>query len=131
MPIQFPNEADKIREIVRQRNIQWLVHFTHINNINSIVEHGILPRLETEQLNNNIGGNFVFPDPSRADRKNASCLSIMFPNSKMLWHKRQQYPDKDWVFLMLEPDILWECDCAFYPTNAASTGVTVSACEEF
>ena len=47
----------------------------------------------------------------------------MFPNNEMLWHKRKQYPDEYWVFLLLKPDVLWECDCAFYSTNAASTGL--------
>ncbi|MDO4879288.1 MAG: DarT ssDNA thymidine ADP-ribosyltransferase family protein [Neisseria sp.] len=77
------------------------------------------------------GGEFIFPDPFRADGKNASCLSIMFPNNKMLWHKRQEYPDQFWVFLLLKPDILWECDCAFYPTNAASTGLRHQPVEKF
>lgn len=46
----------------------------------------------------------------------------------MLWHKRQQYPDKEWVFLVLGPSILWEKPCLFYPTNAASN--TVRFCDE-
>lgn len=49
----------------------------------------------------------------------------------MLWHKRQQYGDKAWVFLLLKPDILWECDCAFYPTNAASAGLRHEPVENF
>ena len=52
-------------------------------------------------------------------------------NNEMLWHKRQQYPDIDWVFLLLKPDVLWECDCAFYPTNAASTGLRHKSVENF
>ncbi len=55
----------------------------------------------------------------------------MFPNNKMLWHKRQEYSDEDWVFLLLRPDILWECDCAFYPTNAASAGLNHRPVENF
>lgn len=52
----------------------------------------------------------------------------MFPNNKMLWHKRKQYPDKEWVFLFLAPRVLWEKPCLFYPTNAASN--TVRFCDE-
>ena len=119
------NNVEQIKQKVKMRGIQWLVHFTHIQNVDSILEHGIMPRWETEWLETTLNkeNKFIFPDQYRADEKNASCLSIMFPNNEMLWHKRQQYPDIDWVFLLLKPDVLWECDCAFYPTNAASTGL--------
>ena len=117
--------AEQIKQQVEMRGIKWLVHFTHLQNVISILKHGIMPRRETEQLDRTLDKewDFIFPDSSRADGKNASCLSIMFPNNAMLWHKRKQYPDKHWVFLLLKPDVLWECDCAFYSTNAASTGL--------
>ena len=117
--------AEQIKQQVEMRGIKWLVHFTHLQNVNSILKHGIMPRRETEQLDRTLDKewDFIFPDSSRADEKNASCLSIMFPNNEMLWHKRKQYPDEYWVFLLLKPDVLWECDCAFYSTNAASTGL--------
>ena len=117
--------AEQIKQQVEMRGIKWLVHFTHLQNVNSILKHGIMPRRETEQLDQTLDKewDFIFPDSSRADEKNASWFSIMFPNNEMLWHKRKQYPDEYWVFLLLKPDVLWECDCAFYSTNAASTGL--------
>ena len=119
------NNAEQIKQQVENRGIEWLVHFTHIQNVDSILKHGIMPRRETKWLEATLEGErtFIFPDQSRADEKNASCLSIMFPNNAMLYRKREQYSDEDWVFLLLKPDILWECNCAFYPTNAASTGL--------
>lgn len=123
--------TEQIKQQVKNRGIKGLVHFTHIQNVDSILEHGIMPRRETEILSQILEEQFIFPDKDRADGKNASCLSIMFPNNKMLWHKRQQYPDTDWVFLLLKPDVLWECDCAFYPTNAASNGLRHQPVESF
>lgn len=125
--------AEQIKQQVKNRGIKGLVHFTHIKNVDSILERGIMPRRETEILNQTqtLEEQFIFPDKDRVDGKNASCLSIMFPNSKMLWHKRQQYPNTDWVFLLLKPDVLWECDCAFYPTNAASNGLRYQSVESF
>lgn len=125
------NNKEQIKARAEERGIEWLVHFTHIKNLGSILKHGIIPRLQTEQLNESSRGEFIFPDSYRADGKNASCLSIMFPNNKMLWHKRQEYSDERWVFLLLRPDILWECDCAFYPTNAASAGLNHQPVEKF
>lgn len=125
------NDKEQIKARAEERGIEWLVHFTHIKNLESILKHGIIPRLQTEQLNESSKGEFIFPDRYRTDGKNASCLSIMFPNNKMLWHKRKEYSDEYWVFLLLRPDILWECDCAFYPTNAASTGLHYQPVEKF
>lgn len=127
------NRAEQIKQKVKDRGIRWLVHFTHIQNVDSILEHGIMPPNETRQLEATLEDEetFIFPDKYRADGKNASCLSIMFPNNEMLWHKRQEYGDEAWVFLLLKPDILWECDCAFYPTNAASAGLRHEPVEKF
>lgn len=125
------NDAEQIKQQVEEHGIEWLVHFTHIQNVDSILEHGIMPRSETQKLGIHLGEQFIFPDEFRTDGKNASCLSIMFPNNKMLWHKRQKYGDENWVFLLLKPDVLWECDCAFYPTNAASEGLRHKPVENF
>ena len=83
------NNVEQIKQKVKMRGIQWLVHFTHIQNVDSILEHGIMPRWETEWLETTLNkeNKFIFPDQYRADEKNASCLSIMFPNNEMLWHK--------------------------------------------
>lgn len=41
--------AEAIKAIVERRNIRWLVHFTHINNLLSILDRGIIPRQQLEQ----------------------------------------------------------------------------------
>ena len=44
------NNAEQIRQRVENRGIKGLVHFTHIQNVDSILEHGIMPPNETRQL---------------------------------------------------------------------------------
>ena len=134
-----------LKTIVKQRGIRWLVHFTHINNLQSILDRGIIPREEVEKIvdygiilfdnpqsdykrkNNEI----VLPDDLRLDGKNTSCLSIMFPNNKVLWHKRQSYGDKNVVFILLKSDVLWDYNCAFYPINAADRRVRHDPIEKY
>lgn len=41
--------AEAIKAIVERRNIRWLIHFTHINNLLSILDRGIIPRQQLEQ----------------------------------------------------------------------------------
>lgn len=41
--------AEAIKAIVERRKIRWLIHFTHINNLLSILDRGIIPRQQLEQ----------------------------------------------------------------------------------
>ena len=74
--------------------------------------------------------DFLFNDKDRADsNKEAVCLSISFPNYKMLWdirrkkEKPEEITDSQWIVLLLDAKVLWELDCAFCQTNAASSAV--------
>ena len=40
--------AEAIKAIVERRNIRWLIHFTHINNLLAILDRGIIPRQQLE-----------------------------------------------------------------------------------
>jgi hypothetical protein len=61
-------------------------------------------------------------DPRRADgHEDAICCSIGFPNYKMLYSV-QNRSNGSFVILRLDPAILWEKECGFYATNAASGG---------
>lgn len=108
-----------IQQSVEKREIERLYHFTHSDNLSSILTNGLIPRstLNTNDL------EFTYNDDIRYDgHSEATCLSISFPNAKMFFKCRNQ-KEGDWVLLELSPSILWEKDCAFYPTNAASNNV--------
>jgi len=110
-----------IRNIVAERQITHLLHFTKIENAESILSHGLIPRSRLQE--NNIP--FHYNDVYRFDDcLNASCLSISFPNYKMFYPFRCNNPNQDWIVIRLRPDILWEKDCAFCYTNAACNTVT-------
>lgn len=110
-----------IRNIVADRQITHLMHFTKIDNADSILSRGLIPRADLQQ--NNIP--FQYNDVYRFDNcLNATCLSVSFPNYKMFYPFRCNNANQDWIVIRLRPDILWEKDCAFCNTNAACNTVT-------
>ena len=124
---------NEIERIVSERNIRWLVHFTRIENLESILTNGLIPRnnfaeLDSEPLTN---------DKIRLDGfLDATSLSIESPNYRMFWKcrcdAREQHSitHENWVVLGIKPNILWEKDCAFCATNAANNAVVQIAIEE-
>lgn len=125
-----------IENILQERQIQYLCHFTRLENLESILTHGLIPRsnLYNEEFNCNpslrISG--LFNDTVRADEKtNAICLSITFPNSKMFYKLRREQENSQWVVIVLHSALLVNKNCAFYPTNAANNSVRHSDISNF
>ena len=123
----FQNHAFQIQQFCEGRGITTLVHFTRIENLQSILQGGLIGRSLLEAR----GKQFLRNDPDRADgRKEAVCLSISFPNYKMFWdirktkEKTEGIKDAQWVILLLDAKVLWELDCTFCQTNASS-GVVI------
>lgn len=109
-----------IQEYAAQRGINVLLHFTRVDNLDSIMRHGLC--LPTECVEKGI--TTVSNDGYRLDGTDSICVSIAYPNYKMFFRYRCENPTVKWVILVLRPAILWETDCAFCVTNAASNTVT-------
>ncbi len=109
-------EIEKIQHEVQRRGIKHLLHFTRINNLESIIDNGLVTRdrILSECISE------VCNDQLRLDRTNGICLSISFPNYKMLYSYRMKFPDISWIIIGLSPEILWRKNCFFNYTNAAS-----------
>lgn len=123
--IQNRNKTALIEQFCEECAITTLCHFTRIENLQSILQEGLLGRslLETR------GQQFLFNDPKRIDgHPEAVCLSISFPNYKMFYNfreskKKEGVNDSQWVVLLLDAKVLWELDCAFCQRNAAHNAV--------
>lgn len=103
--------------IVARRNIRHLIHFTRVSNLTSILTKGIIPRSTLQQSH----VAFTYNDEERFDRReNRTCLSISFPNCKMLYQMMLTHQADDWAVIRLNPSILWQFDCLFAETNAAT-----------
>lgn len=112
---------DTVQAQAQARGIQHLVHFTRVENLPQILQHGIRPIADLE------AGGIAFHanDGKRLDgRRNASSLSISHPNDKMFARYRWQDKAQDWAVLVLDPSILWTKKVAFCSHNAADKRIS-------
>lgn len=109
-----------IQNIVKAKNIPYLVHFTHVGNLPSILKHGFYPQSRQTELS---GAIHHINDYMRLDNKtDHTCFSISCPNSRMFFRVRNKF-NGNWAVLLINNRILWEKECLFYQTNAASNSV--------
>lgn len=110
------NISTQIQTVIQQREIEYLLHFSHTSNLNSVLKHGLISRELAEEM----GIEPFISDPHRLDgHLNAISTSITFPNYKMFYPKRKKLGG-DWFVALIKPDVLWEKSCSFYSTNAAN-----------
>ena len=125
---KYANFGDKelIKQFCSERRITTLIHFTKVKNIKSILDIG----LNSKDYNNEISKSYMYNDANRFDyRTHMISLSVSYPNDKMFYKYRQAQPEESWAVLEISVRVLWELDCLFCPTNAASSSIT-SATEE-
>lgn len=116
------DQKEAIRARVEARKICHLVHFTPVENVESILGKGLLSRsaLDLNDL------QYTYTDEQRLDRGlDWISLSVSFPNYKMFYAKRESLKKKvsGWAVLLIKKEALWKLDCRFFPTNAACFGV--------
>ncbi|MHB1642827.1 MAG: DarT ssDNA thymidine ADP-ribosyltransferase family protein [Acidithiobacillus sp.] len=110
-----------MKEAVEGRAIDYVWHFTRLENLEGILTHGLLGRPRIAAL----GIPSSFNDEYRFDgHDDAICCSLGDPNYKMFYSLRQTNPGTEWVVLVLHASVLWEKECAFCASNAASNPVT-------
>lgn len=110
------HRALAIRSTATRIGVPYLIHFTALDNLRSILEHGILPVSGLRSA----GMSFHFNDRIRLDGQiDAVSLSIAHPNDRMFARCRWQDRQRRWAVLVLSPSILWTASAAFNRHNAA------------
>ncbi|MEW2912305.1 DarT ssDNA thymidine ADP-ribosyltransferase family protein [Leisingera sp. JC11] len=110
-------------ELLRDRQVTQLLHFTQVSNLPSILEHGLVPRsiLDDNKV------NYAWSDPWRLDDQlNSISLSVTCFNWKMFSAVRKRINHADWAVLAIDAMILPGAKCRFYARNAASGEYTRS-----
>lgn len=111
-------EESGFQNILNDKEITNLYHFTKVENILGIFDKGLKPRCYLDI------GTFSPSDFSRFDGLlNANCLSVSFPQYRMFYLKRRENYQQKWVVLEFYSSIIDNYDCAFFEHNAASNAV--------
>lgn len=115
-----PSDAEAIKHIIENRGIDVLTHFTRVDNLASIDNHGLMSVKDLERLRVRARRN----DPHRYDGYlDGISLSVSFPNDQMFYKKRMENPEEAWALLILNPAILYNKNCGFCQFNAADKRV--------
>lgn len=112
------NQQAEMKKAVEQREIPFLVHFTYVDNLPSIVENGLLSRQIMDQNNT----PYHYNDDLRLDnRPHTVSLSIAAPNSDMFsaLKYRSNTTNEYWAMVIIDPKVLWELPCLYFSNNAA------------
>lgn len=131
-----------IQDVIDRRNIEFLVHFTRLENLDNILSKGIIPRNDMEDKfinplasllgNQNPKEKYIYNDNVRLDGKcDYSCLSIGFPNDLMFYRLRVDNPNAEWTVIGISTEVLLDHECLFYPCNAASNDVRYQNTENY
>lgn len=106
----------EIQAYSQERLIPHLLHFTRLDNLPSILQHGLLAVSEHGGLRNAP----VINDELRLDgHLDGTSLSIGFPNY-LMFNRYKLLPNTEWVVLVIDPSVLWTKDCGFCQRNAAT-----------
>lgn len=116
------DREEEIRRILTERGIEILLHFTQLDNLQSILMHGLRPR---DELDETARCN----DEHRLDRHTDTVsMSVHHPNDAMFFKYRsklrRENPQGDWCVLAVTATVLLEQDALFCLTNAASSVIT-------
>lgn len=116
----LPDYRREIQAIAQSRGVEQLLHFTLLENLPSIVEHGLLSR--SELVRRHLGGYAV--DELRLDGQlEGLSLSVERPNWPMLASMAARSRGWQWVCLGLGADLLWTHACRFCWRNASSAAM--------
>ena len=113
------NRSDGLKKIIQEieaRKIKYLIHFTSIANLESILTNGFIPRYNLE----NDRVHFEFNDSERRDgRKDCTCFSIEYPNEFFM--KRYKHKNLCVLRLNMRKVIQFHDGKIYYTIHNAAT----------
>ena len=117
----FSDNAEAARahvlESMEKRGVTRFVHFTKVDNLESIVMRGLMPL----SLMNGVPKEESARKLNRYEGTDAICLSVEFPNYRTFYHRRCVESDKAWCVLLLDArKVIERYEPQYYWTNAAS-----------
>ena len=115
-----------IKQILVDRKIPCLVHFTNINNLVSILDNGLYPVSELSSLECGCFKNDEYRFDGHSD---SVSLSVAFPNCQMFYRIVNNCDDK-YCFIALSPRLILNYECAYCRQNAADGTISCQSLDE-
>lgn len=110
----------EIRSEALRRQITHLYHFTPLQNVRSILTHGLV---SARDLKDDVADGFRTDNNRRDGFPQCICLSIGTIYHDMLRSKQKLNRRNEWVVFVVDASVLWEHDCRFCWLNAASSEI--------
>ena len=112
------SSQNDIRSAVEARGIDYLLHFTSLDNLRGIARYGLLARSEHPKF----GVTPRYSGRYRLDSSDdAISVSICTFNERMFAAKRARSDHFEWIFLAIQSSVLWTQPSRFFWCNAART----------
>lgn len=99
-------DAGRLKYFLQARGITKLIHFTHVDNLDSIKKYGILPM--EELLNKHLHVKINDSRKLRGDNMPYVSLSVTVPDSAMLEILFKRNPENKFVILEISPEVLYK-----------------------
>ena len=109
---------EELVKILEDESVEYFVHFTRIDNLQSIIRRGLITRKELTDKSI----PHIFTDEHRYDGVlDSVSLSVTKPNGAMFGVKLRGDSSSNWVVLRLKAsEIIRNHPCIFFRVNAAS-----------
>jgi len=99
-------DADRLKQFLQVKGITRLIHFTHVDNLDSIKKYGILPM--EELLNKHLNVKINDSRKLRGDNMPYVSLSVTDPDIAMLELLLERNPENKFVILEIDPEVLYK-----------------------
>ena len=107
----------EIEKIIKRREIKRLVHFTDIQNLDSIKKYGIL---NVNYLRHKTNIDFDYNDSKRLDNMLGHISTSISSINQFLFKKfKSQYKKKKYLVIEIDPSIMANGEASFFEYNAA------------
>jgi hypothetical protein len=106
---------EEIKAFTKEKEIPCLLHFTHISNLESILDKGLLSR---DIVNKDIKDAETNDELRLDNHTDTISLSIGFPNSPMFYKYRNE-KEGEWCVIGINKRVLWKNNVLFCKHNAA------------
>lgn len=118
--------SQEIQQIVQTQGIEFLGHFTVLDNLPSIVQYGLLPGNHISEIGIDRAycSDIHRLDDPEGRRGRPLCFTPSGINRDMIMSKKRHYPDVEWAFISVPSSIMWTHWCEFFLRKCSKKAIS-------